>query len=62
MRTITTRIMGVVAMALFAIGSADPIQMACCFNPGNEVKMACCKHLPMACCRPHPNGPKHHMA
>ena len=62
MRIITGRVMGFAAIALFAIGSADPTQMACCRNPGNP-QMACCTHgQSMACCRPHPNGMKHHMA
>jgi hypothetical protein len=62
MRKIMARIVGLAAIALFALGSADPIQMACCANPGNP-HMACCTHnQSMACCRPHPNGSKHHMA
>jgi hypothetical protein len=62
MRMITTRIIGFAAIALFAMGSADPAPMVCCFNPGNP-HMACCSHgQSMACCRPHLKGMKHHMA
>jgi hypothetical protein len=59
MRKIMARIVGLAAIALFALGSADP-QMACCVNPGNP-HMACCSHgQSMACC--HFNRSKHHMA
>jgi hypothetical protein len=65
MRKITARILGLAAILMFTVASADPKFMPCCFNPGNNPKMACCRKMAPVmnkCCNPHPNGLKHHMA